>query len=511
MDEGLQIKRLEALSRITAVMAGDPDLEFIVQTITDAATELAGARYGAFFYNVTDDQGERFRLYTLSGAPRSAFDAFGMPRNTALFDPTFRGTGTIRSDDITADPRYGKNAPYFGMPEGHLPVVSYLAMPVVSRSGEIHGGLFFGHEEAGVFTQEAEDAVKSIAAHAAIALDNAQLMQAAKNETEHRRLAEEATARLAAIVEFSDDAIISKDLNGIITSWNSGAERLFGYSVEEAIGRSITMLIPPDRQDEEPLILNRILKGERIAHYETLRQRKDGSLIEISLSVSPIRNASGQIIGASKIGRDITDRKRTQAQQTLLLREMNHRVKNLFALASGVVSLSARSADTAEELAEAIQARLAALARAHSLTLPGDADGKTSRRAGLRALAETILSPYVGAEGRITINGSDVRCGPRCATSFALLLHEFATNSVKYGALSRPTGRVSVTWSSEGKLDLQWVEEGGPRRRRTVSYEGFGSLLTKATILGLGGSLSRDWTQNGLKLSLSAPLDRMID
>lgn len=332
-----------------------------------------------------------------------------------------------------------------------------------------------------------------------------------QTEIEHRRRADEATARLAAIIESSDDAIISKDLKGIITSWNPGAERLFGYSPEEAIGQSVTMLIPADRQDEEPLILNRILKGERIEHYETLRRRKDGSLIEISLSVSPIRDASGEIVGASKIGRDITDRKRTQEQQALLLREMNHRVKNLFALASGVVSLSSRSAGTAEELAEAVQARLAALARAHALTLPSDTDGKAHPRAGLRALAETILSPYVGIEGRITINGSEVRCGPRCATSFALLLHEFATNSVKYGALSRPDGRVIVTWSSDGQLDLQWVEEGGPTRRQPISYEGFGSLLTKATIMGLGGSLTRDWTKDGLKLSLSAPLDRMID
>src|SRR5262245_15912423 len=115
--------------------------------------------------------------------------------------------------------------------------------------------------------------------------------------------------RLAAIVESSDDAIISKDLNGIITSWNSSAERLFGYSADEAIGRSITLLIPPDRLDEEPKILERLRRGERVDHFETIRMRKDGSRLDISLTISPVRNAAGKIVGASKIARDITERK----------------------------------------------------------------------------------------------------------------------------------------------------------------------------------------------------------
>src|SRR5205085_5080573 len=130
------------------------NLENIVQTVTDAATDLSGAKFGAFFYNVIDAQGERYTLYTLSGVPRSAFERFPLPRNTALFEPTFRGLGVIRSDDIRKDPRYGKTPPHHGMPQGHLPVVSYLAVPVVSRSGEVHGGLFFGHDRPGVFTDD---------------------------------------------------------------------------------------------------------------------------------------------------------------------------------------------------------------------------------------------------------------------------------------------------------------------------------------------------------------------
>ena len=175
-----------------ATDSGDLDITRIVQTVTDLARDLSGAKFGAFFYNVVDEAGERYVLYALSGAPRSAFADFGLPRNTEVFDPTFKGEGVVRSDDIRKDPRYGKNPPHFGMPKGHLPVVSYLAAPVLSRSGEVLGGLFFGHEDPGVFSEEAEALVTGLAAHAAIAFDNARLHQSAQHEIDRRRRAEEA-------------------------------------------------------------------------------------------------------------------------------------------------------------------------------------------------------------------------------------------------------------------------------------------------------------------------------
>lgn len=187
-----QAQRLEQLNRAARVISRDLDLDRIVQSVTDISTELSGARFGAFFYNVTDEAGESYLLYTLSGVPREAFERFAMPRNTAVFDPTFRGHGVIRSDDIRKDPRYGHNPPYQGMPEGHLPVVSYLAVPVVSSSGEVHGGLFFGHDEPGMFDEDAEALVAGIAAQAAVAMDNARLHEAAKVEIEQRTRAEAA-------------------------------------------------------------------------------------------------------------------------------------------------------------------------------------------------------------------------------------------------------------------------------------------------------------------------------
>lgn len=186
-----QAERLTQLNRAAQLVSQDLDLERIVQAVTDIATELSGARFGAFFYNVLDDKGESYLLFSLSGAPREAFERFGMPRNTAVFDPTFRGEGTIRSDDIRKDPRYGKSGPHHGMPKGHLPVVSYLAVPVMSRSGAVLGGLFFGHDEPGMFSADVEELVEAVAAQAAVAMDNAHLHEAARVEIAARMRAEE--------------------------------------------------------------------------------------------------------------------------------------------------------------------------------------------------------------------------------------------------------------------------------------------------------------------------------
>lgn len=173
-------QNLRILNAIGKIISEKLDVQAILQQVTDATTKITGAAFGAFFYNTIDERGEAFMLFSLSGAPREAFEKFGMPRNTAVFDPTFSGKGVVRVDDITKDPRYGHNAPHHGMPKGHLPVVSYLAVPVISSSGTVIGGLFFGHPEAGVFTLEHEAIVDSIASQAAVALDNSKLFEEVK-------------------------------------------------------------------------------------------------------------------------------------------------------------------------------------------------------------------------------------------------------------------------------------------------------------------------------------------
>jgi len=171
---------LEAVNEVGRALAAELDREKLVQSITDYATRLAGAAFGAFFYNVVDAAGESYTLYTISGVPKEAFSRFPMPRNTKVFAPTFAGEGSVRVHDIRNDPRYGQNPPYRGMPAGHLPVASYLAVPVVSRGGAVIGGLFFGHPEPGVFSERSEMLVAGVAAQAAVAMDNARLFREAQ-------------------------------------------------------------------------------------------------------------------------------------------------------------------------------------------------------------------------------------------------------------------------------------------------------------------------------------------
>lgn len=189
-------RAVESLNRVGLALSQQQDLEGLVQIVTDAGVALSDASFGAFFYNVTDTAGESYLLYALSGAPRKAFEGFAMPRNTPLFAPTFGGTGIVRLDDVLQDPRYAQNPPHHGMPKGHLPVRSYLAVPVTTRSGEVLGGLFYGHSEPGRFTARHEQLLASLAGQAAVAIENARLIQRVRdaNETLERRVAERTAA-----------------------------------------------------------------------------------------------------------------------------------------------------------------------------------------------------------------------------------------------------------------------------------------------------------------------------
>src|ERR1700712_2480095 len=177
---------LELLNKSGETLASHLDLQSLVQAVTDSAKQLSGAEFGAFFYTLRDAPGDVFTLYALSGAPREAFDKFPHPRSTPIFAPTFRGEGVIRVADIRKDPRYGQWAPHHGMPSGHLPVCSYLAVPVMARTGEVIGGLFFGHQQPNVFSERSERLTVGIAAQAGIAIDNARMYEEATRAAEER-------------------------------------------------------------------------------------------------------------------------------------------------------------------------------------------------------------------------------------------------------------------------------------------------------------------------------------
>jgi PAS domain S-box-containing protein len=312
--------------------------------------------------------------------------------------------------------------------------------------------------------------------------------------------AEGAMQRLAAIVESSDDAIISKDLNGIITSWNKGAELIFGYLAEEVIGKSIKILIPADHQDEEDTIIERIRAGQRVEHYETVRQRKYGGLVDISLTVSPIRNAQGTIVGASKIARNISERKRNEEQIALLASEAEHRVKNVLATVQATVHLT--QADTPERLKQAIEGRIQALANVHALFVKSRWTG-----AELRSLVMQEILPYSERnEKRVKVDGPPLFLETNTAQTIAVAVHELTTNAAKYGALSVPEGRVEIAWSHDaGKsLMLRWSETGGPPVD-PPTRQGFGTRVMEAMVQGqLSGTIRFDWRSEGLVCEIEA-------
>jgi PAS domain S-box-containing protein len=248
-----------------------------------------------------------------------------------------------------------------------------------------------------------------------------------------RRRAEHASRLLASIVESSDDAVVSKDLNGIVTSWNQAAERTFGYTEGEMIGRPIATLIPDDRKNEEVLILERIRRGERVDHYETVRQRKDGSLIDVSLTISPVKDASGKVAGASNIVRDITERKEAQARQDLLTHEIQHRTKNLFAVVQAVVSRSFAGKKTVDEAQSAVLSRLGSLAQTHLLLMDQQWEGAE--------LADIVNSEMKAYAERVLAHGPSLVLSAKAAQNFALAIHELATNAAKYGSLSISAAR----------------------------------------------------------------------
>lgn len=312
-----------------------------------------------------------------------------------------------------------------------------------------------------------------------------------RNLTEGR-LADQKLRYVASIVESSDDAIISKNLNGIITSWNSGAERVFGYAAEEAIGKPITIVIPEDRLSEETEIISRVSKGERTDHFETVRRRKDGSLINISLTVSPVKNAEGLVIGASKIARDITEQKRNQEQITTLAREAEHRSKNLLLSVQAIVRLS--NSETPEALKAAIEGRLHSLANVHSLFVASRWVG-----ADLSAIANQELAPYAGRRRlRVRVDGAAIILEPNTAQAIATVLHELATNAAKYGALSDDKGHVDLSWQrgQDGLIRLRWIESGGPIVR-TPSRQGFGTRVIEKMVTQLKGRTTFDWCPEG--------------
>ncbi|CAD6562635.1 response regulator [Paraburkholderia sabiae] len=387
-------RTLEILNRVGTVVAAELDLNRAVQVVVDAATELTGAAFGSFFYNVQDDKGGSYMLYTLSGVPKDTFAKFPMPRNTAVFAPTFLGEGIVRSDDITKDSRYGRNPPHRGMPEGHLQVRSYLAAPVISRTGEVLGGLFFGHPTPGMFSTRSERFVEGIAAQAATAIDNARLYQAAQREIAERTKAEEALRELNETLEgrvieavadrdrlwdVSEDLLVVAGFDGELQRVSPSWTRLLGHDVHWLALQSYFSLI---HADDLPLVkahLGELRRTGAPMRFENRIRHIDGSWrwIAWTLSLDP---DTERIHG---VGRDVTSDRETQealrhAEEALRVAQkmeaigkltggVAHDFNNLLQVVGGNLQLLADDVAGNERPAQRVRNALAGVARGAKL------------------------------------------------------------------------------------------------------------------------------------------------
>ncbi|CCE03234.1 PAS domain S-box protein [Bradyrhizobium sp. STM 3809] len=318
------------------------------------------------------------------------------------------------------------------------------------------------------------------------------------------RQTERSAAMLAAIVASSSDGVVSKTLDGTITSWNKSAERIFGFSEAEMINRSIRTIIPAERQAEEDRILATVLSGEMIDNFETVRLRKDGALIDVSVTVSPVRDSAGRIIGASKIVRDITDKRQTRAQLRTLLAEVNHRSKNMLSLVQAIARQMTRHGRRLD--LDRFLERLQAIASNQDLLIEND-----WRFIPLGDLVRSQLGAFRHLIGnRIAIDGPQIELTPEAAQAIGMAVHELATNAAKYGSLSGGDGRVMLGWSRDGDhFDMSWRESGGPPVSRP-EHSGFGGrVISDMVRAGLDGEVEVEFAPSGLRWHLRCPLQRI--
>jgi PAS domain S-box-containing protein len=325
-------------------------------------------------------------------------------------------------------------------------------------------------------------------------------------DTTERHRSEIEAARLAAIVTSSDDAIISKSLDGVINSWNDAATRIFGYQSQDAVGQPITLIIPPELHDDEKRILAHLGRGERIDHYETVRVAKDGRRVDVSLTVSALRDHCGKVVGASKVARDISERKQGERLQRLLLEELNHRVKNTLATVQAIAAQSLRHSSSPSHFMAAFGGRIQALAQAHALLTQDMLWG-----ADVGAIVRDQVLFGAASDQRISCAGPFVLLNPQAAVQLALVLHELGTNARKYGALSVPNGRLSLRWrvrKDDGdQLLFDWTESASAKVV-VPSARGFGTTLIEETLRALGGEAAIHYYADGLRCEMRMPLPK---
>jgi|GEM_PF-345825 len=328
-------------------------------------------------------------------------------------------------------------------------------------------------------------------------------------ETDHdiseRKRAETYTARMAAVALASHDALFGITPQGYIETWNPAAQRVFGYSANEAIGQHVRILALPALREEQSKIMQQAQDSETVGPYEARRLRKDGSPIDVSVAIAPVKASDGSLLSLSVAVHDISDRKEWEARQWLMNRELAHRNKNSFAVLQGILRSTLRHSVNPQDFADAFSGRLHSLASAQDMLTASDWRGVE-----LGALLRHQLAAYaMHDDTRLVISGPQVNLPPEYAVPFSLIFNELATNAVKFGALSVPTGSIQIYWRTERPsreklvLFLTWRERGGPLVVSPAKL-GFGLTLIQKSIAD--AKIENEFAPDGLTCKIELTL-----
>jgi PAS domain S-box-containing protein len=322
-----------------------------------------------------------------------------------------------------------------------------------------------------------------------------------------RKRGEEANALLASTVHSSSDAIFSIDPNLVIRTWNGGAERLYGYTALEAIGRSLRIICPEKLLDEQAGLYKESMGGRPVL-LETMRRHKDGRLIPVGISGSPIFAPDGRVIGVAAVHRDMTENRAYEEHLAFTLRELSHRTKNLLAVVQGLAHMIARRSDDIEEFEARFRGCVQALAYSHDLLVQHDWQG-----ASLEELLRVQLAPFGGIDGtKIAIEGPEIFLTPPTMQSLGLIMHELATNATKHGALSSPAGRVAIAWTrdpNDNGIRLNWQEQGGPPVEQP-RRKGFGQVVFERIGASLDGAIAVEFRPEGFVCDVTIAANNLL-
>ncbi|MEJ0075934.1 MAG: PAS domain S-box protein [Alphaproteobacteria bacterium] len=321
-----------------------------------------------------------------------------------------------------------------------------------------------------------------------------------------RKRAEETNALHASTVLSSMDAIFSIDANLIIKTWNGGAERLYGYTAAEAIGQSLKVICPEEMREEQSGLYAETMSGRPVL-LETVRRHKDGRLIPVGISGSPIFAPDGRVMGVAAVHRDMTENRAYKEHLGFTLRELSHRTKNLLAVVQGLARMIARRSDDIEEFEVRFRGCVQALAYCHDLLVQHEWQGAT-----LEELLRVQLAPFGGVDSRkISVQGPEVFLTPSAMQSLGLVLHELATNATKHGALSSPAGSVSISWTRDAKdgARVLWEERGGPPVAEP-KHRGFGQVVFERIGASLDGNIATEFRPEGFVCSVTIAANNLL-